>query len=176
MQLLLASSHALRPVLEQRLWALWLDAFEGDFDVTDAEHAYGGVHAILLTEGVPVAHASVVPRDIRIGARSYRCGYVEGVAVAPAEHGRGHGTCVMALLDTVLRKRYEIGALGTGEHAFYERLGWERWQGPSYVLTESGPVRSEEEDDGIMVLRLDASADVDLTEPITCDDRPGDAW
>lgn len=175
MQLLLASSPALSPALRDRLWSLWLDAFEGDFDVTDAEHAYGGAHAILLDRGVPVAHASVVPRDIHVGTRVLAAGYVEGVAVATAEQGRGHGTRVMRLLDTVLRKRYEIGVLGTGEHAFYERLGWERWRGPSSVLTTAGRVRSEEEDDGIMVLRLDGT-DVDLAAPIACEDRPGDAW
>ncbi len=176
MALLLAETAALTTGLRSALEQLWDAAFDGDFDVTDAEHAFGGVHAILLASGVPIAHASVVPRDIRIGVRTFRCGYVEGVAVAPTEQGHGHGTCVMGLLATVLRERYEIGALGTGEHAFYERLGWERWQGPSYVLTGSGPIRSEEEDDGIMVLRLEASADVDLAEPITCEDRPGDAW
>ncbi len=37
-------------------------------------------------------------------------------------------------------------------------------------------VRTEDEDDGIMVLRFGPSQEADLTAPISCDSRPGDDW
>ena len=82
----------------------------------------------------------------------------------------------METLNPLIQERWEFGALATGSHGFYERLGWERWRGPSYVITEHGTERSAEEDDGLMVLRFGPSADVELTSSITCYDRPGDAW
>ena len=61
--------------------------------------------------------------------------------------------------------------------AFYERLGWERWQGPTYVRTAVGELhRTEEDDDGVMVLRTGPTADLDLTGPLACEERPGDDW
>ena len=78
------------------------------------------------------------------------------------------------LLGSAIR---HLGALSTGAHAFYGRLGWERWRGPTYVRTSGGAIeRTEDEDDGVMVLRFGPSADLDLTLPICCEDRPGDAW
>ncbi|HEX2807062.1 MAG TPA: hypothetical protein VHN80_12930 [Kineosporiaceae bacterium] len=75
-----------------------------------------------------------------------------------------------------ITERYEMGALSTGRHSFYRRLGWERWRGPSWVILDGERVRTVEDDDGLMVLRFGPSADLDLTSPITCHDRPGDAW
>lgn len=66
--------------------------------------------------------------------------------------------------------------LSTSAHAFYEALGWERWQGPTYVRDGETVVRTEDEDDGIMVLRNGPSAGLDLAQALTCDARPGDDW
>ena len=41
---------------------------------------------------------------------------------------------------------------------------------------EGQPVRTPEEDDGVMVLRHGPSRDLDLTSDITCDQREGDDW
>ena len=38
--------------------------------------------------------------------------------------GQGYGTAVMREVGTVVDAAFELGALGTGEHHFYERLGW----------------------------------------------------
>jgi hypothetical protein len=37
-------------------------------------------------------------------------------------------------------------------------------------------IRTEAEDDGVMVLRFGPSAPVDLTAPISCERRRGDDW
>ena len=48
--------------------------------------------------------------------------------------------------------------------------------GPTFVRSGAAAVRSEDEDDGIMVLRFGPSAGVDLTEPLSCEARAGDDW
>ena len=58
----------------------------------------------------------------------------------------------------------------------YARVGWERWRGPTYVRTDGGPVRTEEEDDGIMILRTPRTPALAGTETLSCEWRAGDAW
>jgi aminoglycoside 2'-N-acetyltransferase I len=124
---------------------------------------------------VVVAHAAVVPRTLHVDGRQFRTGYVEAVGSAPERQGEGLGTLAVGALTPVLHDRFELGALSTGAHAFYERLGWERWRGPTYVRRPE-PVRTEDEDDGVMVLRFGPSRDVALTARIECEERPGDDW
>jgi len=72
------------------------------------------------------------------------------------------------------RRRRRV--LSTGRHEFYQRLGWERWLGPTFVRRGEALVRTPDEDDGIMVLRFGRSRDTDLTAPIACEAREGDDW
>jgi aminoglycoside 2'-N-acetyltransferase I len=151
-------------------------AFDGRFDEHDWQHALGGEHVVDLVDGVVVAHGSVVRRRIRIGERWFETGYVEPVATDPAHEGRGHGSRVMAAITGLVHEAYDLGALSTGSPEFYRRLGWESWEGPSYVLDTGAARRTADEDDGIVVLRCAASRTVDLSAPITCEARPGDDW
>lgn len=162
--------------LVPRVRALLEAAFDGDFSEQDWEHALGGRHVVVFDEGRLVSHASVVPRAIDIGARTFDAGYVEAVATAPASRRAGHGARAMERIGEVIRRHHEVGVLSTGRHGFYERLGWERWRGPSYVLAEGKRVRTAEEDAGLMVLRFGPSADVTLADRIACRSRPGDDW
>lgn len=155
-----------------------LDAAFDDFSDDDWDHGLGGVHAAVLDHDELVAHAAVVPRSIDAGGRTFPdAGYVENVATRPDRQGAGAGTAAMATIGEVLHERHELGVLSTSSHAFYERLGWERWRGPSSVrLPDGSLVRTADEDDGIMVLRFGASATLDLDGPIACDARTGDDW
>jgi aminoglycoside 2'-N-acetyltransferase I len=83
---------------------------------------------------------------------------------------------VMADATAYIRDAFELGALGTGRHHFYERLGWQTWTGPASVRTPEGPRRTPDEDGFILVLPTPASPALDLTAPISCDWRPGDVW
>jgi aminoglycoside 2'-N-acetyltransferase I len=151
-------------------------AFAGRFDETDWAHALGG-HHVFVTEGdAVVAHAAVVRRELHVGERPIGAGYVEAVATAPARKGTGFGSVAMAAADGVLREHHELGALSTGSPGFYERLGWERWRGPTFVRRGADLVRTPEEDAGIMVLRFGPSAGVDLAASISCEARAGDDW
>lgn len=174
-QLLLAETAALSDQLRRDLEELWQAAFT-EFTDDDRDHAYGGVHAVLLDGTSVVAHASVVHRTILVGEQPFSTGYVEAVATLPARQGEGLGRRVMVAVGEVVRWRYEFGALATGSPGFYERLGWECWHGPSYLIRDGERVRTEEDDDALMVLRFGPSAGVDLSAPIACFDRSGDVW
>lgn len=136
----------------------------------------GGIHFVLELDGEIVAYASVVERVLHVDDRPLRTGYVEAVATAPVHQGKGHGTRVMRAVNAHIRDRFELGALDTGSHRFYERLGWLRWRGPSSVRTASGERRTPEEDGYIMVLPTPSSPRLELTAPISCDWREGDVW
>lgn len=155
---------------------LLLAAFDGDFSDDDWEHTIGGSHFIVTDDGSVVGHASVVPRVLEVASRPLRVGYVEGVAAHPARRRQGFASAAMAAASDHIRSHYEMGALGSDLFSFYERFGWERWNGPTYVRRTDGLFRTEEEDGYVMVLRIGPSANVDLSAPISCDERSGDDW
>jgi aminoglycoside 2'-N-acetyltransferase I len=159
---------------------LMTDAFGDDederFEDADWEHALGGVHVIVAIDDAIVAHAAVVERELRVAGLPVRTGYVEAVATAPDCHGEGLGTMVMREIGAIIERDFELGALGTGSHHFYERLGWRTWQGPAFVRRSDGDRRTPDEDGYIMVLRTSRTPAIDLAAPISCDWRPGDVW
>ena len=63
---------------------------------------------------------------------------MEAVATEPALQGQGYGTTVVEAVTALIRESFELGALGTGVHHFYERLGWETWTGTAFVRTAEG--------------------------------------
>ncbi len=71
--------------------AMLVDVFDGDFSDDDWGHAFGGSHVVVHRRRRVIAHASVVSRPIEVGAVTYRAGYVEGVATAPARRHTGLG-------------------------------------------------------------------------------------
>ena len=158
------------------LRGLMLEGFDGDFSDDDWEHTIGGWHFFVEDRGSVVSHASVVPRMLEVDSRPFRAGYVEGVATRPARRKAGFASAVMTAASAHIRSHYEIGALGTDLFSFYERFGWERWIGSTYVRRTNGLFHSEEDDGYVMVLRFGASANLDLAAPISCEERSGDDW
>ena len=151
-------------------------AFGDDFGEDDWQHALGGVHVVLERDGLLLAHAAVVPRELHVAGVPLLAGYLEAVAVERGHQRQGLGSRVLEEVSRVVRDDFELGALSTGAHRFYERAGWERWQGPTYVRTAAGEVRTPEEDDAVMVLRCRPTSRLDLTAPISCPAREGDDW
>ncbi len=165
--------------LRRILWAAFDDPTEPGEGMTeeDWEHARGGVHVLLEIDGELVGHASVVERELQVDGRPLRTGYVEAVAIDPARQRSGLGSLLMTEIAAVIADRFELGALGTGSPAFYERLGWVRWKGPTFVRAPGGLERTDEEDGGILVLRTTRTPfELDLTTAISCDWRAGDVW
>jgi aminoglycoside 2'-N-acetyltransferase I len=101
---------------------------------------------------------------------------VEGVGVHPDRQGRGLGAAVMEALERVVRRAYDLGALGATDEAaaFYAHRGWHLWRGPSSALTPDGVRRTEDEDGALYVLPVAAALDLD--GELTCDWRDGDVW
>jgi aminoglycoside 2'-N-acetyltransferase I len=161
--------------LRALLWAAFPPGEEG-FTEDDWEHALGGTHFLVEDDGAILAHASVVARELQVAGRAVRTGYVEAVATAPSSQGRGLGTIVMRAVNEHIRDGFDLGALGTGSHGFYERLGWETWRGPTSVRSDHGERRTPDEDGFVLVLRTPTSPALDITAPISCEWRPGDVW
>ena len=161
--------------LRQLLAAAFAEDEHGGFGEHDWEHALGGAHFVAEEGGRMVGHAAVVERDIRVAGRPLRTGYVEAVATAVDRQRSGIGTAIMRSVAEHLAD-YELGALGTGSHAFYARMGWETWRGPSSVRAPAGELPTPGEDGYIMVLRTPRTPPLDLDAPISCEWRPGDVW
>jgi aminoglycoside 2'-N-acetyltransferase I len=168
-----ADIAALRALLEA---AFASEDEDEQFDDDDWQHALGGLHFVLDLDGEIVAHASVVERQIHVDGHPLRTGYVEAVATAPDRQGAGLGSVVMTDVTSYIEDGFELGALGTGRHRFYERLGWLTWAGPSFVRTRDGDQRTAGEDGYILVLPTASSPQLDLTASISCEWRPGDVW
>jgi aminoglycoside 2'-N-acetyltransferase I len=82
----------------------------------------------------------------------------------------------MRQVDEHIDQTFELGALDTGSSAFYERQGWVVWKGRTFVRTDSGLIRTAEEDGQVLVRLTPTSPELDLSAPISCDWRPGDVW
>jgi aminoglycoside 2'-N-acetyltransferase I len=169
------TDHRLRTL--RRLFDEAFGEGEERLDEDDWEHMLGGIHFVLLDGGDIAAHASVVPRDLETGGHVIRTGYVEAVATWPQLQGHGHGTQLMHAAHEHIDARFELGALGAGAPAFYKRLGWQPWQGPTAVRTPDRSVVSTPDDDGYVYVRLTPSTPpLDLTAQLICDWRAGDVW
>ena len=166
-----ASSRLLSDIHE-----LMVSAFTEGFSVEDWEHTLGGQSIVVMDGDTLLAHASIVPRTLHVNEQPFNVGYLEGVATQRALEGKGHGSTAVSDAMSVVRERFEMGALSTSRHTFYERLGWERWCGPTSVRQGSDLIRTEDEDSGILVLRFGVSHAVELSAPLSCDARSGDDW
>jgi aminoglycoside 2'-N-acetyltransferase I len=155
--------------------ALMGDAFD-DFEDDDWRHALGGIHALAWDGDELVGHACVVQRRLLHGGGVLRAGYVEAVAVRADQRRRGHGAAMMDPLERVIRRAYDVGALGATDDgaALYRARGWQLWEGPLSALTPTGIQRTPDEDGYIYVLPVDAP--LDLAGELTCDWREGDVW
>ena len=83
-------------------------AFDGVSEDT-YENVLGGIHALVIEDGVLIGHASVVERRMLHRGLALRTGYIEGVAVR-ADRRRGHGDAMMAALERIVRSGYQLGA------------------------------------------------------------------
>jgi aminoglycoside 2'-N-acetyltransferase I len=170
------TSDALGPVTTRELRAMLDAAFDGEFSHHDWAHANGGVHVWLSGADGIVSHGSLVTRTLVCDGHTLVVGYVEAVATAAAYRRQGHGATVMRHIGELIQTRHPLGVLSTGPHAFYEKLGWQRWRGSTFVQGASGLVRTASDDDGVMVLTTPSSPALDLGGTLVANHRPGDIW
>lgn len=148
----------------------------GQFDEVAWQHAQGGIHVLVEDDGEIRAHAAVVERDIEAAGHLLDTGYVEAVATWPEHERKGYGSAAMREIGRIVDEQYELGALATGEHPFYERLGWRRWQGPTFVRQLDDLTRTPDEDGSILIWRTERTPPLDLGAEIICDWRVGAVW
>ncbi|WP_216843575.1 GNAT family N-acetyltransferase [Phytoactinopolyspora alkaliphila] len=154
------------------------DAFRGEFSDEDWDNTLGGMHVWVSEGDDVVAHVAVVQRRLVHQGRSMRTGYVEGLAVQADRRRNGYASSVMSRAERLIGAAYELGALsdGSGIEGFYQRRGWQPWQGPTWVMTSSGVERTPDDDDAVLVWPTPTSPQLILDKALTCDWRPGDVW
>lgn len=151
-------------------------SFGNQFSDDDWEHGLNGRHFTVFEAGTLVAYCAVVSRTLYIDEKNYPCGYLENVATIPRRRLHGFAARTVREANQYISTNFEIGALSTSKKDFYRKLGWEDWRGPSYVVTSGEWVRSESEDEGIMILRSGPNSELDLNSRIACESRSGDSW
>ncbi|MFF4900714.1 GNAT family N-acetyltransferase [Streptomyces sp. NPDC001068] len=154
MSLRLAHTADLDPADLRAARALLHDAFDGDLTDADWEHGLGGVHALVHDGAGLAAHGSVVMRRARHRGAWLRVGYVEAVAVRADARRRGLGGQVMAALERIVDRAYDLGALGASDDGaqLYTARGWQRWPGRICGLSpDRGIVRLAEEEGHVFV-------------------------
>ncbi|HVW43222.1 MAG TPA: GNAT family N-acetyltransferase [Amycolatopsis sp.] len=171
----LAHTADLGPAALEAARRLMYDVFD-DMTEDDWEHGLGGMHALVWDGPELIGHGSVIQRRLLHDGRALRTGYVEAVAVRTGRRREGHGTTVMRALERIVRGGYDLGALGASDEglAFYAALGWQRWRGPSAVLSPHG-IRRTEDDDGCIYV-LPGAVPLDLDGELVCDWRDGEVW
>lgn len=153
--------------------ALCTRAFDKDFGalfdvVVDSTHVLARVDAML------VGHACWSTRWLQpAGCAPLRTAYVDAVATAPERQNQGIGSRVLRRLAAEIQG-YELGGLSTRRVSFYERLGWERWRGPTAARSATGLVATP--DATVLVLRTARTPPLDLTALLTAERRPYHPW
>ncbi|MFS4095120.1 GNAT family N-acetyltransferase [Streptomyces sp. AF1A] len=173
-RLRLAHTAGLEPAELRAARALLDEAFD-DFSDEDWDHGLGGMHVLLRDDDGLAAHGSVVQRRIRHRGRWLRTGYVEAVAVRADVRRTGLGGRVMAELERVIDRAYDLGALAASEAGapLYAARGWQHWGGRVHALSPDGIVRLPEEE-GYLWLRPALAGAPDPGHELVLDWRDGD--
>ncbi|GHI04754.1 aminoglycoside 2'-N-acetyltransferase [Streptomyces cellostaticus] len=156
--------------------ALLDEAFDGDFSDQDWDHSLGGMHVLVHDGAGLAAHGSVVMRRIRHRRRWLRTGYVEAVAVRAEARRTGLGGRVMAALEGIIDRAYDLGALSASEDGalLYTARGWQRWGGRVCALSPDGIIHLPEEEGGVHVRPACAGQPLDPGHELVFDWRDGD--
>ncbi|GGW74601.1 aminoglycoside 2'-N-acetyltransferase [Streptomyces lucensis JCM 4490] len=171
----LAHTAELDPAELRTVRALLDDAFDGDFSDEDWDHGLGGMHVLLYDGAGLAAHGSAVMRRVRHRGRWLRAGYVEAVAVRADVRRTGLGGRVMAELERLIDRAYDLGALAASDEGalLYTARGWQRWAGRLHALSPDGIVRLPEEE-GYVYVRPALAGTLDPTGDLVLDWRDGD--
>jgi aminoglycoside 2'-N-acetyltransferase I len=184
MRMHVVHTHELDVALLADVRRLLVDVFgpsrgrsEDDFSEHDWQHALGGVHVIAFDGDDVIGHASVVQRQMITGRRTRRVGYVEGVGVRADRQRGGIGGQMMAVLEPVIERAFDFGALSASDAAvpMYTARGWALWHGPLSAMTPAGVHPTPEEEGGVYVWNI-RGQNIDISAELTCDWRAGDLW
>jgi aminoglycoside 2'-N-acetyltransferase I len=151
--------------------AAFRESFDGYWS-----HIGPALHFMFLDQDRVGAHACIVVRSLHTQGHELTTAYVEAVATLPQLERRGLATTLMQEVNAHIRRGYPLGALDTGSHGFYARLGWESWRGPTFIRRGDELLRTADEDENVMVLRTTTTPQLDLSAAISAEWRPGELW
>ena len=163
------------PLLYDEVVALCTLAYEEDSTALMSTF-HGSVHVLGSQAGQLVTHALWVARWLQAGSNPpMRTAFVEAVATRPDCQRQGLGRRVMQRITAEVGARdFELAALGPADVDWYSRLGWERWRGPLSLRTGTGLVATPGEE--VMVHRLPRTPPLDLSLPLSAEEREGEQW
>ncbi len=125
----------------------------------DAEEKYDWARPdwriLVRVDGVLAAHAAITQRTISANEEPARVGGIGSVMSPPEFQGKGHAKAAMLRAHEFMRETLglEFGFLFCSAHLlrYYQRLGWERIDGPVSFAQDDGDATWQEE---TMVLPL----------------------
>jgi predicted acetyltransferase len=134
-----------------------------------------GRHFLGYADRNLVTHLMVVERSLQpAGDPALRTAYVELVATAPYQQGKGYASTLLRRLSTAFPD-FDIAALSPSAPEFYSRLGWELWLGPLSTRKATGIEATPEEQ--VMILRLPRTpSTLDVRAALSVEWRPGEIW
>ena len=131
-------------------------------------------HVLVWLEGALIGHACWIERRFQVAdGPVLRTAYVKAVAVRPDRQRQGWGSTVMHEVARTITG-YELGGLLTHSPAFYTRLGWEQWRGPTALRTAAGVVSTPGERP--LILRTPRTPPLALDRLLTAEWRQGEPW
>jgi aminoglycoside 2'-N-acetyltransferase I len=134
-----------------------------------------GLHVLAEVGEELVGHAVATTRWLQpLDLPLLRTAYVDAVSASPAHQRKGVGSAVMSHLASVVDD-YDVACLETERVSFYERLGWEEWRGPLAGRSAEGLVPTPDQQ-GVMILRLPRTPELDPDTLLTIEVHPARIW
>jgi aminoglycoside 2'-N-acetyltransferase I len=167
-------SASLSEKLRTEIIALCTRAFEEDMEPY-FQTFLGATHILGYCSDLLVSHALWVTRHLQAGtAPVLRTAYVEAVATESRYRGRGFASAIMRHIIGEIQD-YDLGGLSPFSVKYYEKLGWERWQGPLFIRKGADLLPSPA-DEEVMIFRLPKTPPLDLSAPLSAEWREGELW
>jgi aminoglycoside 2'-N-acetyltransferase I len=133
------------------------------------------LHVLAYLDAVLIGHTVISTRWMQPeGLPILRSAYIDAVAVASAEQGKGIGKLLMQHVASVITD-YEIAGLETSVPGFYESAGWELWRGSLAGRGAEGLIPTPEKQ-GVMILRLPKTPELNLNGLLTIEDQKVRIW
>ncbi|MGX7059119.1 GNAT family N-acetyltransferase [Vagococcus humatus] len=155
---------------------LMIGVYEGNFTLTDLDHALGGIHVLMYGNKQLVGHVSVVQRNMTVLDVPYRVGYVEALGVKKEYRKKGMGHQLMKTCKHIIKESYHFGVLSTPTnlHYFFQRLNWQPWLGQLSTYTPTGLQEFKDENQTVFIYSPNLS--LDLAKPLISDFRGEKSW
>ena len=182
----LIAAKQLTQVDKEAIQALCTRAYDEDV-WCDYEYLNDAFHVVGFDGENIVSHALWVERYLSVNNNApLLTAYVEYVATEPRLQGQGLASQLLhflidAIQNPILLYRelnhdvdYQLAALAPADSRFYQRLGWELWQGNLSVRNHAQQIMTP--DDDVMIYRLASTPKICITNDLSAEWREGELW